>query len=493
MEKRRVRAAVHSQAAHIVARLLTSDAKQSGGASIKSLTLAEGVRAKSATHAVVCETLKHVRLLEELAAEAGLFGRPAKRRRVEPSMLSARDESSALTCVLVYELLLGSGCGAEESEVAAAVCSAEASLRAGLASRLAAAGASDARQLLPASVLAASDALARHPRCVRVNTLCCSLPDALAQLRASLPGVSAEVDALLPDCLTLPPGTDLHAHPLVSTGRLVLQGRGSCMAAHALSPAAGWTVVDCCAAPGNKTTHLAALMGNRGRVHGCDASAERLQRLVGNARAAGASCIAPRCCDFLSLDPAAPPLSRADAILLDPSCSGSGTGLSRGDSMLPSGADAAAEAGGARVAALSRFQLAALRHALRSPRAQRLVYSTCSVHAAENEGVVARALPVAKGLGWRLEKALPGWHRRGAAQEGLTQAEAGCLLRTDPLLDGCDGFFLALFVRDVAQESAGERQPARRVQAQAKDVRWAGGGKRAQGGGGGQRRKPLFV
>ncbi len=36
------------------------------------------------------------------------------------------------------------------------------------------------------------------------------------------------------------------------------------MPAHALRPQPGWTVVDCCAAPGNKTTHVAALMGNKG-------------------------------------------------------------------------------------------------------------------------------------------------------------------------------------------------------------------------------------
>jgi hypothetical protein len=40
----------------------------------------------------------------------------------------------------------------------------------------------------------------------------------------------------------------------------VLQGKSSCMPAAALDPCPGWTVVDCCAAPGNKTTHLAARM-----------------------------------------------------------------------------------------------------------------------------------------------------------------------------------------------------------------------------------------
>jgi 16S rRNA C967 or C1407 C5-methylase (RsmB/RsmF family) len=46
----------------------------------------------------------------------------------------------------------------------------------------------------------------------------------------------------------------------------VLQSRASCMPAHALAPQPGWAVVDACAAPGNKTTHLAALMANRGTI-----------------------------------------------------------------------------------------------------------------------------------------------------------------------------------------------------------------------------------
>lgn len=56
----------------------------------------------------------------------------------------------------------------------------------------------------------------------------------------------------------------------------------------------------------------------------------------------------------------------------------------------------------ARVAQLARFQSAALAHALRFPGLARLVYSTCSVHVAENEAVVLRALPAARAAGFEL-------------------------------------------------------------------------------------------
>ncbi|KDD72663.1 hypothetical protein H632_c3055p0, partial [Helicosporidium sp. ATCC 50920] len=101
----------------------------------------------------------------------------------------------------------------------------------------------------------------------------------------------------------------------------------------------------------------------------------------------------------------------------------------------------------ARVETLARFQEAALRHALRFPRARRVCYSTCSVHRRENEDVVAAVLPEAARDGWRLEPALPRWERRGLS-DAFPEAEK--LLRTDPALDGTDGFFVALFVRELS-------------------------------------------
>lgn len=60
-----------------------------------------------------------------------------------------------------------------------------------------------------------------------------------------------------------------------------------------------------------------------------------------------------------------------------------------------------------RLERLANFQEAALRHALRFPALQRLVYSTCSVHERENEAVVAAVLPEATEQGFRLQVLLP--------------------------------------------------------------------------------------
>jgi 16S rRNA C967 or C1407 C5-methylase (RsmB/RsmF family) len=71
--------------------------------------------------------------------------------------------------------------------------------------------------------------------------------------------------------------------------------------------------------------------------------------------------------------------------------------------------------------------------------------STCSVHAEENEAVVAAVLKAFPE--WSLEEAIPGWHRRGIACEGLAGHLARCCLRVDPLLDQAHGFFVACLTK----------------------------------------------
>ena len=197
------------------------------------------------------------------------------------------------------------------------------------------------------------------------------------------------------------------------------------------------------------------MVGPTGAVIGCDRDARRLDTLTQAAvRARAAAIVRPLHADFLTLDPATDAtLAGVRAVLLDPSCSGSGTAAVRGD-WLGAGGEGTEEGGtdAARLDRLASFQEVALTHALSSfPAATRVTYSTCSVHVRENEAVVATALggPGGRAGGWALEAALPAWHRRGlaGAAPGLTDAEAACLVRVDPEADETDGFFVALFVR----------------------------------------------
>lgn len=118
-----------------------------------------------------------------------------------------------------------------------------------------------------------------------------------------LQGLEPVVDALLPDVLKFPPGTQLHDDVLVKNASIILQvenafvfmwivcsqGYGSCMASHALAPCKGWLVIDACAAPGNKTTHLSALMNKSGKIVAFDLHQTRLSKLQENVRLTGAT------------------------------------------------------------------------------------------------------------------------------------------------------------------------------------------------------------
>lgn len=431
------------QASEIVQRLLLADATgKRRGASLKSLALAPHVSNKKAVYAVAIETLKHVPVLEQVVAQVGL--------------LSRCDQATAY--VLTRELLWGAGLQ-PDGPAERAVLEIQDIVRTALGSVLSAAGASDVSELLPATHAAL--VAAKRPRTARVNELKTSVDQVLKQFRSK-----ASIDEHLPDLLNFLPGTDLHDHSLVRNGSLILQSKASCMPARALAPRPGWHVIDACAAPGNKTTHLAALMQKKGRVLAFDKDRIRLQRLSANAKQAGAEdMIEAQCADFLSIDPRALEYTGVKAILLDPSCSGSGTALSRMDYLLPSANNTAnkarwsspAEAAifcDSRIESLAAFQTSILRHALQFPSVRRICYSTCSLHIAENEAVVASVLEEAHQLGFQLVTALENWPRRGMVlPERLPELESNKLVRTDPVQDQTDGFFVALFERCMKKRS----------------------------------------
>ena len=219
--------------------------------------------------------------------------------------------------------------------------------------------------------------------------------------------------------------------------------------------------MDATAAPGNKTSHLAAMVDEKlgGRVIAVDRDPGRFKVLKKTlASACVASKVQTRCTDFLQMradkDKS---LSDVDAILLDPSCSGSGTSLSRRDNLLD---DRNQEEDAERLKRLATFQLAALKHALNYfPSCRRIVYSTCSIHPIENEGVVSKALSLAHSRGYRLElpseSPLRSWPRRGERGHGLSDEDAAQCLRVDAKEDQTDGFFVAVLERGASGDGGG--------------------------------------
>lgn len=75
-------------------------------------------------------------------------------------------------------------------------------------------------------------------------------------------------DEHVPDLLLFPPDTQFAEDPLFKEGKIILQDKASCFPAYILSPPVDdqSAVIDATAAPGNKTSHLCALMQNTGKV-----------------------------------------------------------------------------------------------------------------------------------------------------------------------------------------------------------------------------------
>jgi len=119
-------------------------------------------------------------------------------------------------------------------------------------------------------------------------------------------------------------GTDLHDHPLVTRGAAILQDKASCFPAHVLAPQRGAHVIDACAAPGNKTSHTAAMLRGTGRVYAFEVDPRRCRLLQNRMEQAAAANVATRCQNFLEVDVADPAYAAVEYLLLDPSCSGSG-------------------------------------------------------------------------------------------------------------------------------------------------------------------------
>ncbi|KAI6924770.1 S-adenosyl-L-methionine-dependent methyltransferase [Hortaea werneckii] len=327
-------------------------------------------------------------------------------------------------------------------------------------------------------------AVAKYPRWVRINTIKTSLQSQLdttfadysrsSTVRGTLSGGNEKrlhIDKHIPNLLAISPNIDLTTTKAYKSGQIILQDKASCFPAYLLNPGSSeGDVIDACAAPGNKTTHLAAILAEKdnqnAKVIACEKNDLRSQTLAKMTKLAGGekSITVKAKQDFMRLDPSAKEFRNVTALLLDPSCSGSGivgrdgggltvhlptsTSTDKGKSSsatssrgkkrkrqtdkpspqqptnpvttIPTSAleeqeeqpleepestsNSTTTTLQTRLTNLSTFQLRLLQHAMLFPSARKISYSTCSVHFQENENVVLRALrsPVARERGWRV-------------------------------------------------------------------------------------------
>ena len=266
-------------------------------------------------------------------------------------------------------------------------------------------GAQTARELMAADNEPAEPSL-------RANTL----KTTAEELALRLPAHVVDDEALILDG-----PFDTFGAPEWEDGLLMPQSRAAMAVSRALAPASGERVLDLCAAPGGKTTHLAALMGNAGEIVAVEKHAGRANALRQTAERMGATIV-----DVRTQDATQPLEETFDRVLVDPPCSDLGTLASRPDARWRKAGRPEA------LAVLQRQILEAGARALKPGGT--LVYSTCTISPVENERVVAAFLAAHEDFSATdLGADLPLWKHPTMPQH----------LQTFPHRDRTDGFFVA--------------------------------------------------
>lgn len=232
--------------------------------------------------------------------------------------------------------------------------------------------------------------------CLRVNTLKTTRADLLARLAAA--GIRAEAGAV-EDALRLHDAAAVRDLPGFAEGHFVVQDESALAPGRGLAPAPGMRVLDLCAGPGGKTTHLAQLLNNQGEIVACDVSRERLQPLEESCERLGLSIVRTQVVGTTGNDVPPGPF---DAALVDVPCSNTG--------VLGKRPEARWRLQPGDLAHLTELQGRLLTLACERVRpGGAVVYSTCSIEPEENTGVVQGVLQRQSGFALEVEEwAVPG-------------------------------------------------------------------------------------
>ncbi len=223
----------------------------------------------------------------------------------------------------------------------------------------------------------------KRPVTLRVNTLKTSpeeVKDKLTKEQISYKEVEWSKEALVLDNVRENRVQELEMY---QNGEIYVQSLSSMLPPILLNPKPGNDILDMAAAPGGKTTQIAALTGNLAHITACELNKIRAERLKYNVQKQGASSVYVMEKDARNLDD----FFSFDQILLDAPCSGSGTLQVENEKVKQNFTEKLIQKSIASQAALLKKAITVLK-----PGGE-MVYSTCSVLKEENEEIV---LPVLK-------------------------------------------------------------------------------------------------
>lgn len=261
----------------------------------------------------------------------------------------------------------------------------------------------------------------------RVNTLVATPEEVVSEMEKA--GWRVEQSTKIPEALRiLSHRGSLEAAKWVKEGSITFMDEASMAVAYVVQPKPGDKVLDCCAAPGGKTMHMAALMQNQGAIVANDIHSHKIELMKQNAQRLHVSIVS-----FYEQDATTLPESYDnvfDKVLVDAPCSGLGILQKKPDMRWRKEEKA--------IDALPELQGRILERAAKAVKTGgHLIYSTCTINKAENEGVVTTFL-----------KEHPEFIIEDAATL-LPFETKGPMVTLMPHKDEMDGFFIARMRKEV--------------------------------------------
>lgn len=268
----------------------------------------------------------------------------------------------------------------------------------------------------------------KRPLTLRINTLKASLEDVRKRVQGLVP---CHPGRILKEALYLEKGLDVSSFAPYQEGWVTTQDESSMLAAMLTGAEPGMEVLDLCAAPGGKSTMMAQMMGDQGRISSRDLYEKRVGLIRQNASRLGCEIIEAKALD--GTIPLKEDENRYDVVLVDAPCSGLGVLRSRPDIGLHHTEDTILE-----LLPLQQQLLETARQAVKPGGT--LVYSTCTLTKEENDLQVEAFLK--EHPDFELEDL-----KEHPLLKDLSEKEARIEkhLTLWPVEDGHDGFFVAVF------------------------------------------------
>ncbi len=267
------------------------------------------------------------------------------------------------------------------------------------------------------------------PMSLRVNTLK-TTPEALIQKFENEKGIVLREGYLCKDALEAQKGFSVADDHSYMQGLYTPQDEASMMASVILDPQKGQSVIDMCASPGGKTTHMAQLMEGCGTITAFDVHPHKIKLIENSAKRLGIDIISANARDAALPDPHYE--NSADRVLVDAPCTGSGVLRRKPDMKWTRKME------DTKALCAKQYELLCT-GALYVKEGGYLVYSTCSIDPAENEQIVQRFLSAHPTFEWAdISTYLP--------KDKEQDKGSGCVTFM-PGEYHADGFFIAKLMR----------------------------------------------